>query len=133
VVHRSRELCSLALALGATFACEKADRPASDRGESSAAEPADSFALRSNEVEIWYTLARPSSGTDGSRCVERGLEIRRGGKRIPVPLLYTGESPTLIDDSTLRATLWTDCRPTEVYRVDLRNGRPVRESTEDRP
>jgi hypothetical protein len=132
VIHRSKWLCILALAL-ATFDCAKADRPASDKGASSAAEPADSLALRSTGVEIWYTLARVSTGADGSRCVERGLEIRRGGRRIPVPLLYTGEPPALIDDSTLRATLWTNCRPAEVYRVDLRNGRPVREPTKDRP
>ncbi|MEO8088779.1 MAG: hypothetical protein ABI703_00625 [Gemmatimonadales bacterium] len=90
--------------------------------------PPDSLALASARgVEIWYTLARASTGADGQDCVERGLEIRHGGRRVPVPLLYTGSPPVLVNDSTIRATLWTHCTPGDTYRVDLRTGRPVRE------
>jgi hypothetical protein len=124
-----RRLCSVALALASAFGCGKVDQPVRDPSVSSRVEPADSLALRTSEAEIWYTLARPSTGPDGAPCVERGLEIRRRGKRVPVPLLYTGEPPTLINDTTLRATLWTACRPAETYLVDLRTGRPVREQT----
>ena len=48
--------------------------------------------------------------------------------RFAVPLLYTGEGPTLVNDSTMRAMLWNHCRPVAPYRVDLRTGRPVREA-----
>ena len=88
----------------------------------------DSLVLTGAEgVEIWYTLARDGTGPDGSQCVERGLEIRQGGKRIQVPLLYTGSPPVLLNDSTMRAILWTHCTPGEAYRMNLRSGQPVRE------
>src|SRR5918997_716479 len=77
--------------------------------------------------EVWFTLARTSRAPDGTSCIERGLEIRAGEKRVPVPLLYTREAPVQLNDSTVRAILWTNCRPGDVYRVDLRTGRPVRE------
>jgi len=78
-------------------------------------------------VEIWFTLTRPARSSTGASCVERGLEIRRAERRIPVPLLYTGESPTILNDSTMRAVLWTDCHPLTAYLVDLRTGQPVPE------
>jgi hypothetical protein len=90
--------------------------------------PTDSLVLTSAAgAEIWFTLARPATGADGRQCVERGLEIRQGGKRVQVPLLYTGASPVLLNDSTMRATLWTHCQPGDAYLVNLRSGQPVRE------
>ncbi|MCU0622169.1 MAG: hypothetical protein MUC69_11780 [Gemmatimonadales bacterium] len=53
------------------------------------------------------------------------MEIRREGGRIAIPLLYTGEAPTLANDSTLRAHLWLHCRAGRLYEVNLRTGRPV--------
>lgn len=97
-------------------------------------EPTDSLALSGRAgTEVWFTLARVAYGKDGRACLERGLEIRRAGSRVPVPLLYTGETPTLIDDTTMRAVLWTHCQPLDPYLVDLRTGRPIRERrSEDR-
>lgn len=93
-----------------------------------ATEPADSLALSGpGGVEIWFTLARAAHGIDGRDCQERGLEIRRAENRVPVPLLYTGEPPTLLNDTTIRAVLWTHCQPLDSYLIDLRTGRPVRE------
>jgi hypothetical protein len=90
--------------------------------------PTDSVVLTtSTGVEIWFTLARAAMGADGRRCVERGLEIRQGGKRVQIPLLYTGAPPVLLNDSTMRAMLWTHCKPTAAYLVNLRKGHPVRE------
>jgi hypothetical protein len=54
------------------------------------------------------------------------MEIRAAGKRTPIPLLYTGELPRLITDSTIEAAIWLNCRPGNVYRVNLRTGQPVR-------
>ena len=72
--------------------------------------------------------ARPAGDSaDGRRCVDRAIEIRRGGTRVPVPLLYTGEAPEIVNDTTLRARLSNGCRPGDAYLVDLRTGRPVRE------
>ncbi len=89
--------------------------------------PADSLVLTQGGVEVWFTLAREAIGSDGRRCVERGLEIRNGPGRVKVPLLYTGSPPVMLDDSTLRAVLWTGCQPGNPYRVNLRSGQPVRE------
>jgi hypothetical protein len=87
--------------------------------------------VASNEggVEIWFTLARVGRSTAGVPCVERGLEIRRGGSRIQVPLLYTGAPPVLLDDTTMRAELWNHCQKVDTYLVDLRSGRPVRQGS----
>jgi hypothetical protein len=92
--------------------------------------PPDSLVISSPPgVEVWFTLARSAKGLDGRQCQERGVEIRRAGTRIAVPLLYTGEPPELLNDSTIRARLWTNCRPGDAYLVDLRTGQPVREYT----
>jgi hypothetical protein len=112
--------------------CEPGNRaPATDRPsppDHVADLPSDSLVLATGSgVEVWYGLARSARGPDGSPCVERGLEIRRGQRRIQVPLLYTGETPTLLNDSTMRAVLWNNCRPGKAYLVDLTNGRPVRQ------
>jgi hypothetical protein len=111
------------------FAC--AERPsdsAAVAGEhASPPAPADSLvATAPGGAEVWFTLARPDSG-DGRHCVDRAIEIRRGGTRVPVPLLYTGETPEILNDTTFRARLTNGCRPGDAYLVDLRTGRPVRE------
>lgn len=90
-------------------------------------------ATNSAGVQIWFTLLRASRRADGSECVERGLEIRRGNARLKVPLLYTGTIPVFLNDSTMRATLWTSCRPGAPYLVDLRSGQPVRERGRSEP
>ncbi len=113
--------------LTAGLACgRRTDAP--PRQEAAAPVPADSLlATAPGGVEVWATLARPATAVDGSHCVDRALEIRRGAARIAVPLLYTGTAPRLVNDSTLRATLSDRCRPGDPYLVDLRTGHPVRE------
>ena len=90
--------------------------------------PTDSLVLTNTAgVEVWFTLPRVAMDADGRWCVERGLEIRQRGKRVQVPLLYTGEPPVLLNDSTMRAMLWTHCQPGDPYLVNLRSGHPARE------
>jgi hypothetical protein len=120
-------------ALALLSACRQSERPQATDRSGVVAEPKESLATTAPAgVEIWFTLSRPARSSRGRSCLERGLEIRREGRRLPVPLLYTGEAPTLLNDSTMRAILWTHCRPVTPYRVDLRTGRPVREA-EGRP
>ena len=117
--------------LAQTFACktqgaERASQGAGDAEQAPA--PADSLvATAPGGVEIWFTLSREGTAADGTRCTDRTIEIRRGGTRVPVPLLYTGAAPELVNDSTIRARLSNQCVPGDVYLVDLRSGRPVRE------
>jgi hypothetical protein len=77
-------------------------------------------------VEVWFGDARQSRDSAGAACTERALEIRGPAGRRIVPLLYTLDIPTVLDDSTIRARLYTDCRPGPLYRVDLRTGLPTR-------
>ncbi|HUF34374.1 MAG TPA: hypothetical protein VMN37_00405 [Gemmatimonadales bacterium] len=105
------------------------DSPREGRArEPAPAAPADSLALLApGGVEVWYTLARTGRAADGTPCVDRGIEIRRGDTRIPVPLLYTGTPPELVDDTTVRARLSNQCAPGDRYLVNLRTGRPTPE------
>lgn len=117
--------------LAQTIACDTrdagtAEQPAADMTR--APVPADSLvATAPGGVEVWLTLSREAKAADGTPCTDRTIEIRRGGTRVPVPLLYTGAAPELVNDSTIRARLSNQCVPGDAYLVDLRSGRPVRE------
>ena len=124
---RQRSCFALLLLVALVGACRAKEAP---RPQKDAATPSvhDSLVGTSEDgLEVWFTLTRVGRAPDGSSCVERGLEIRRGGTRIQVPLLYTGAAPVLLNQSTMRAELWNHCRPVGTYLVDLRSGRPVRE------
>jgi hypothetical protein len=113
--------------LAAGVACgSRTDAPPPQ--DAAATVPEDSLIVTApGGVEVWFTLARSATAADGSHCVDRALEIRRGTSRIAVPLLYTGSAPRLVNDSTIRATLSDRCLPGDPYLVNLRTGRPVRE------
>jgi hypothetical protein len=121
--HRSA-LMVLACTL---IACRQAERPPAAPAQATEVAPDSLVATGPDGTEVWFTLARAGHSPDGSSCVERGLEIRRGADRIQVPLLYTGTVPVLLDSSTMRAQLWNHCRPVDTYLVDMRTGRPVRQ------
>ena len=90
------------------------------------AAPRDSLALTApGGIEVWYIGARTGRDSTGATCIERAMEIRRDGAVTRIPLLYTGDAPTLANDSTLRAHLWLNCRPMRLYEVNLRTGRPI--------
>lgn len=108
-------------------ACGGDSRPPAPPDRPAAAPPADSLALSlPNGVEIWFTASRRATSATGEPCIERVMEIRDGATRRLIPLLYTGAPPRRIDDSTIEAEIWLDCRPGNVYRVDVRTGQPVR-------
>ena len=91
-----------------------------------AVEVADSLILSApGGVSVWLAEGRRGTDSAGAICLERTLEIRRDTQRIKVPLLYTISAPRLVDDSTLRAALARNCRPGDVYLVNLRSGRPT--------
>ena len=116
------------LAVAALCGCRQVDRAPGDEQQPTSIDPADSLVVSGKDgVQIWFTLARQARSAAGAPCVERGLEIRRDGNRVQVPLLYTRDIPALLNDSTMRAMLWTNCRPVEAYLVDVRSGRPVPE------
>ncbi len=77
-------------------------------------------------AEVWFTDGRAAQDSLGAACSERVLEIRTARDTVAVPLLYTGEAPTLENDSTLRARVWLDCQARALYHVNIRTGRPSR-------
>jgi hypothetical protein len=119
-VSARRLACAIGLAvLGCAEPKPEAKPPA-------AGKPKDSLALTApGGVEVWYIGARAGRDSSGATCIERAMEIRRDGTTTLIPLLYTGEVPTLANDSTLRTNLWLNCRPMRLYEVNLRTGRPV--------
>ena len=109
-----------------------ADRPEPDApaaaGDSAQAAPPppDSLVLElSDGSTVWYTMARDARAADGTNCIERTLEIRRGGNRIAVPLLYTRDVPVEVNDTTLEARVYLGCTPGDRYRIDSRTGLPT--------
>lgn len=89
--------------------------------------PSDSLVLTTRQgVEVWFTDSRPAKDSAGGACTERVMQIRRDGRKVAVPLLYTGSAPKLVNDTTIEAPIWLNCRPGNVYQVDLKTGRPVR-------
>ncbi|HET8623428.1 MAG TPA: hypothetical protein VFM14_07685 [Gemmatimonadales bacterium] len=120
----------LVILLCGTSACERAAPPPdTPAGQAPADAPAAPPAVRVLTVaggEVWFGDAREGQDSSGGRCVERTLEIRGPAGRRIVPLLYTLDTPTVVDDSTIRARLFTNCQPGPTYRVDLRTGLPVR-------
>lgn len=117
--------------LAPTIACNTRGGETPEQGTAEIARapaPADSLVTTApGGVEVWFTLSREAKAADGTPCTDRTLEIRRGGSRVQVPLLYTGTAPELVNDSTIRARLSNQCVPGDAYLVDLRTGRPVRE------
>lgn len=114
-----------ALTLLVLCACGTKDAapPASSVPES---EPAQLALQVSDSVSVWFTSARADTAADGTSCRERVLEIRAGKRAIPVPLLYTSESPVITSDSTITVHIWRHCVPADLYRVNLRTGQPTR-------
>ena len=122
---RSRAVVGVAILGGLACGKPAATPPAAE--VAAPAPPADSLVVTApNGAEIWFTLSRSDSG-EGGRCTARAVEIRRGGTRTPVPLLYTGWAPEIVNDTTVRARLADHCRPGDTYLVNLRTGRPTRE------
>ena len=118
-------------AIVAAVSCRRAP-PAAGTASDSLAAPAAAIGSRDslaasgpNGLEVWFTLSRDDEAADGKHCTARTLEIRRDTSRIAVPLLYTGEAPRIVNDTTLEAVLYRACRPIAGYRVDTRTGQPT--------
>ena len=77
-------------------------------------------------ASLRFTSPRAAHDSAGRACVERSLALDRHGQRRIVPLLYTAEPPTRVDDTTARVHLWGDCRPGDLYDIDLRTAQPRR-------
>jgi hypothetical protein len=75
---------------------------------------------------VWLAEGRRARDSAGTPCVERSVEIRRDSVKLKVPLMFTAAIPTRLDDTTIRAELYQDCRPSAAYSVGVRDGLPHR-------
>lgn len=103
------------------------DPAAADSTSAAPARPQPELVLTApGRVEVWFTDSRAARDSAGTSCIERVMQVRRDGRQIAVPLLYTGARPTLVNDSTIEAAIWLNCKPGNVYQVNLRTGYPTR-------
>ena len=120
----------LAASLGGAAGCRESPAHPPEQAASSpsaVAAPAESLALRTpGGADVWFTGARSATDSAGRACTDRVMEIRQAGRRTPIPLLYTGAAPALVNDSTIRARVWLRCVPGSAYLVNLRTGVPTR-------
>lgn len=108
--------------------CRQAPPPATRTPKASTA-AADTLVLTTpGGRAVWLAAGREAIDSAGRSCRERTIEIRDSATRVLVPLLYTGDIPVLINDSTIEARLWLHCTPGDPHRVNLRTGQPVRRS-----
>lgn len=121
-----RYLCGALLLLAA---CGEKPKAAASADSVPAAPPKpapEQVLVTKGGVEVWFTDSRSARDSAGTACIERVMQVRREGKEIAVPLLYTGAKPTLVNDSTIEAAIWLNCKPGNVYHVNLRTGYPTR-------
>jgi ABC-type spermidine/putrescine transport system permease subunit I len=61
----------------------------------------------------------------GRNGLVNSLLVSSGSVQEPVPLLYTAERPRLVNDTLAEAHIYLNCRPGNLYRINLRNGQPI--------
>ena len=125
LVHRTLA-CLLA---GTLVACDATPRPAAESiaiPVGADAVPADTHVLDlADGTEVWLTAGRMGKRASGEECRERGIALRKEGRHLIVPLLYTLESPAR-QGGKLVAVLASDCVSGAAYLIDPLTGQPSR-------
>ena len=102
-------------------------REAREESAEVATVPPDTMVVRMpDSAEVWYTGSMLDTAASGELCYARTIEIRRGGTRTPVPLLYTLGELEVVEDTIVRAALVRDCARHDTYLVNTRTGQPRR-------
>lgn len=116
-----------ALLLGASLAaCGEAPKPApATAAPAAVAGPADSLVLTlADSTTVWMVRGRDAVSPDGTPCHEHSLELRKGPRKLLVPLLYTRAAPRL-DGGKLYATLSNRCADVAEYAIDPATAYPT--------
>lgn len=77
-----------------------------------------------DSTQVWLVTGREGHGSNGSTCIEHGVQLRKGPLKIPVPLLYTSSMPRVVEGK-LVADLSKDCVVGASYSIDPRTGQPT--------
>lgn len=79
---------------------------------------ADSLVLAlPDSTTVWLVRGRDAVGAGGVPCHEHSVELRKGARRVMVPLLYTRSAPRL-EHGKLYATLSNGCVDVAEYAID---------------
>jgi hypothetical protein len=76
-------------------------------------------------TEVWLTVGRVGQGPNGTTCLERGVQLRRGPLKMPVPLLYTSKLPVVLNGKIV-ASLSTNCVSGDDYAIDPKTAQPTK-------
>lgn len=134
--YRDTALVTLAL----LAACTEAPRPQAGSPATIAADDTSSAMVPTPEThlfdladstEVWMTTGREAHASGGEPCLERGIQLRKGPLKIPVPLLYTSTLPEVVDGK-LVARLSKDCVSGASYVIDTKTGQPTLMPTQGR-
>jgi len=112
-------------------ACQRAASPATTRDSTATARVVDSAPPTTHILdlqdgtEVWFTVGRVGHGPTGAPCLERGIQLRKGPLKMPVPLLYTSALPVVVRGK-LVASLSTGCVSGDEYSIDLKTAQPTR-------
>lgn len=113
-------------------ACGRSGAPAAaPASTASAATAVDSFPPDthildlSDGTEVWLTVGRVGQGPNGTTCLERGVQLRKGPLKMPVPLMYTSKLPVVVNGK-LVASLSTNCVSGDDYSIDPKTAQPTK-------
>jgi hypothetical protein len=77
-----------------------------------------------DSTQVWLVTGRAAHG-NGGQCIERGIQLRKGPFKIPVPLLYTSTLPEVVNGQ-LVAEISKDCVTGDAYAIDPKTGQPTK-------
>ena len=120
-------------ALAFVAACKDAPTPQAGAPATLAADDTSSMMVPTPEThlfdladstQVWMVTGREAHASGGEQCIERGIQLRKGPLKIPVPLLYTSTLPEVVDGK-LVARLSKDCVSGATYSIDPKTGQPT--------
>ena len=127
--YRATPLVTLVL----LAACKEAPTPQAGAPATIAADDTSSAMVPTAEThlfdmpdstQVWMVTGREAHASGGEKCLERGLQLRKGPFKIPVPLLYTSTLPEIVNGK-LVARLSKDCVSGASYSIDTKTGQPT--------
>jgi hypothetical protein len=77
-----------------------------------------------DSTQVWLVTGREAHSSTGGKCLEQGIQLRKGPLKIPVPLLYTSTMPEVVNGKLI-AKLSKDCVSGASYSIDPSTGQPT--------
>ena len=124
-LSRAGVLVVLALVAACQRRASPAAAPATSPPASATVAPAETHLFDlPDSTQVWMVSGREAHASGGTTCLERGIQLRKGPLKIPVPLLYTSTLPEVVNGK-LVARLSKDCVAGDTYAIDPKTGQPT--------